>query len=154
MPTTITINLRVQGGKVADKTVYSQGSAKERKMELLDKIQKVKKARGKKYKVPHDDHSEDLGHDSWITRSGDTVIWISDQQFMLNVDYDFAPCDPDNGSPRNPFGWTGSQLAKSDGAGNWIVQGTDQGKGEQFFYKFTAMIDGAEALDPDGICDR
>jgi hypothetical protein len=123
---------------------------------MLDRIKTVKKERGKTFKVPHADHSEHLDHDSWITRPGDTVIWTSERQFMLHVDYDYAPCDPLQGAPRNPFAWSGVQVAARQPNGSFIVQGTakEGASLDQMFYKFTAMIEGLEALDPDGICDR
>jgi hypothetical protein len=153
--TTITIQLSVVDGQVVEQTTYSHGSAYERKAALLSIIRADKANRTKSYIVPWGDHSEHLEHPSWITKPDDMVRWVSQSSFMLSVDYDLGPCDSMPGTPRNPFGWRGTQLAQKIGD-LYVVEGIAQRDGSliQRFYKYTASIEGAEPLDPDGICDR
>ena len=114
-----------------------------------------KKARGKTYKLPPNDHERNTGHQPWIVREGDAVIWECDREFMLSVDYNWDPCDAIEGAPRNPFGWRGVQKGRQEtpGSGPYRVIGIASGEpaaDDQMFYKYSAFVENIEPLDPDG----
>src|SRR5256712_13231103 len=157
-PVTITVNLRVVNGALSETVNYSNGAgtAAARKQNLQAKIIAEKKTRAPKtFVVPHADHSQNLGHPSWITNPGDTVVWTCSEPFLLFVDYDLAPCNSLANTPRNPFGWTGVQVGAQVGdVGPYKITGFAKNDGSlnQIFYKFEAWVVGADPLDPDGLC--
>jgi len=155
---TITVNLRVVNGALSETVNYSNGAgtAAARKQNLQAKIIAEKKTRAPKtFVVPHADHSQNLGHPSWITNPGDFVVWTCSEPFLLFVDYDLAPCNSVANTPHNPFGWTGVQVgAQVGGVGPYKLTGIAKNDGSlsQIFYKFEAWVAGADPLDPDGLC--
>jgi hypothetical protein len=157
-PTMITVELVIKNHKVDERVSYANHeTAHDRKKVLQQIIKDKKKERGKgDGKGP--DHSEDLTHNSWVTKPKDTVVFRCENSFKLRVDYDRHVCPPVAGAPHNPFGWDedGYQQAKLGGVGyevRGIAVDDDPLVLEQMFYKFTAVIDGiTEPFDPDGIC--
>ena len=151
---TIIVELVIKNAKADDRVFYTNHeTARDRKKALQQTIKEKKQERGKgDGKGP--DHSEDLKHDSWVTKPGDIVVFRCQNNFTLFVDYDRHVCPPVPGAPRNPFDWDGLQEAEL-GPDGYEVRGTavnDSRVLDQMFYKFTADIKGIGILDPDGIC--
>ena len=91
---TIIVELAIKNSKVDERVSYTnKETARERKKALQALIKARKKERGDgDGKGP--DHSEDLDHDSWVTKPGEIVVFRCRSYFKLFVDYDTHVCPP------------------------------------------------------------
>src|SRR5262249_35197553 len=136
---TIIITLPTNGNENAVQTRYTnKETARQRKQDRIGAIRAHKQDRNPKPNSDPRNHSEDLGHDSWIPRPGEIVAWICTRPFALTVAPDTNVCDAVSGAPQDPFGWGAPQTAEGgpDGYHVYGIALRDENIFRQMFYKF------------------